>query len=64
MQPVHGDADLSSTQNPRGGISKDESHSYNADMHNTAVNLAADATLELLEDVRVAIGDKEFLRYG
>ncbi|KAI7811322.1 putative von Willebrand factor A domain-containing protein 7-like [Triplophysa rosa] len=57
-----GDADLSSTQNPRGGISKDESHSYNADLHNTAVNLAAEATLELLEDVRVVIGDKEYLR--
>ncbi|KAA0722105.1 von Willebrand factor A domain-containing protein 7 [Triplophysa tibetana] len=57
-----GDADLSSTQNPRGGISKDESHSYNSDLHNTAVNLAANATLELLEDVRVVIGDKEYLR--
>ncbi|XP_056625168.1 von Willebrand factor A domain-containing protein 7 [Triplophysa dalaica] len=57
-----GDADLSSTQNPRGGISKDESHSYNSDLHNTAVNLAANATLELLEDIRVVIGDKEYLR--
>ncbi|XP_065121412.1 von Willebrand factor A domain-containing protein 7-like [Paramisgurnus dabryanus] len=57
-----GDADLSSAQIPRGGISKDEMHSYNADLHNTAVNLAAEATTELLEDIRAAIGNNDFLR--
>ncbi|KAK2909106.1 hypothetical protein Q8A67_004943 [Cirrhinus molitorella] len=59
----HGGAtDLSSTQNPRGGINKDERQSHNADMHNNAVNLAAEATLELLEDIRGAIGNKDYLR--
>ncbi|XP_067258705.1 von Willebrand factor A domain-containing protein 7-like [Chanodichthys erythropterus] len=57
-----GETDLSSTQNPRGGISKDERHSYNADLHNKAVNLASEATLELLEDIRGAIGNKNYLR--
>ncbi|XP_051758261.1 von Willebrand factor A domain-containing protein 7-like [Ctenopharyngodon idella] len=57
-----GETDLSSTQNPRGGISKDERLSYNADLHNNAVNLASKATLELLEDIRGAIGNKDYLR--
>ncbi|XP_067260115.1 von Willebrand factor A domain-containing protein 7-like [Chanodichthys erythropterus] len=57
-----GKTDVSSTQNPRGGISKDERHSYNADLHNNAVNLASEATLELLEDIRGAIGNKDYLR--
>ncbi|TRY84713.1 hypothetical protein DNTS_001220 [Danionella cerebrum] len=57
-----GETDLSSSQNPRGGISKDESHSYNSNMHNNAVNLASEATLELLEDIRGAIGNKDYLR--
>ncbi|XP_067261338.1 von Willebrand factor A domain-containing protein 7-like [Chanodichthys erythropterus] len=57
-----GKTDLSSTQNPRGGISKDEHLSYNADLHNKAVNLASEATLELLEDIRGAIGNKDYLR--
>ncbi|XP_048052802.1 von Willebrand factor A domain-containing protein 7-like isoform X2 [Megalobrama amblycephala] len=57
-----GKSDLSSKQNPRGGISKDERLSYNADLHNKAVNLASEATLELLEDIRGAIGNKDYLR--
>ncbi|XP_051993819.1 von Willebrand factor A domain-containing protein 7 [Xyrauchen texanus] len=57
-----GDTDLSSSQNPRGGISKDERHSYNSDLHNSAVNLASEATLDLLEDIRGAIGNKDYLR--
>ncbi len=59
-----GETDLSSSQNPRGGISKDESHSHNANLHNDAVNLAAEATMELLEDIRGAIGNNNYLRYG
>lgn len=59
----HGGAsDLSSSQNPRGGISKDERQSHNSNQHNSAVNLASEATLELLEDIRGAIGNKDFLR--
>ncbi|XP_056092844.1 von Willebrand factor A domain-containing protein 7 [Rhinichthys klamathensis goyatoka] len=57
-----GETDLSSTQNPRGGISKDERRSHNADLHNNAVNLASEATLELLEDIRGAVGNKDYLR--
>ncbi|XP_067297300.1 von Willebrand factor A domain-containing protein 7 [Pseudorasbora parva] len=57
-----GETDLSSTQNPRGGISKDERLSYNTDLHNNAVNLASEATLVLLEDIRGAIGNKDYLR--
>lgn len=57
-----GETDLSSSKNPRGGISKDESHSYNANLHNNAVNLAAEATMELLEDIRGAIGNNNYLR--
>ncbi|KAK2852407.1 hypothetical protein Q7C36_007608 [Tachysurus vachellii] len=57
-----GDGDLSSSQVPRGGISKDERLSHNAGLHDTAVTLAIDATLELLEDVRGAVGNKDYLR--
>ncbi|TSK22567.1 von Willebrand factor A domain-containing protein 7 [Bagarius yarrelli] len=57
-----GKDDLSSTQTPRGGISKDERLGHNAALHDTAVALATDATLELLEDIRGAVGNKEFLR--
>uniref|UniRef100_A0A8B9LIB7 von Willebrand factor A domain-containing protein 7-like n=1 Tax=Astyanax mexicanus TaxID=7994 RepID=A0A8B9LIB7_ASTMX len=57
-----GDADLSSTQNPRGGINKDERKPHNADFHNTAVAIATEATLQLLEDIRGAAGNKDYLR--
>ncbi|KAL7878084.1 hypothetical protein SRHO_G00047270 [Serrasalmus rhombeus] len=57
-----GGADLSSTQNPRGGISKDERSAHNAGFHDTAVALATEASLELLEDIRGAAGNKEYLR--
>uniref|UniRef100_A0A8C1YQ18 von Willebrand factor A domain containing 11 n=1 Tax=Cyprinus carpio TaxID=7962 RepID=A0A8C1YQ18_CYPCA len=57
-----GETDLSSSHNPRGGISKDESHSYNANLHKHAVNLASEATMELLEDIRGAIGNNNYLR--
>ncbi|KAL7889695.1 hypothetical protein AOLI_G00019530 [Acnodon oligacanthus] len=57
-----GAADLSSTQNPRGGISKDERRAHNVDLHDTAVSLATEASLELLEDIRGAAGNKDYLR--
>ncbi|XP_066536044.1 von Willebrand factor A domain-containing protein 7-like [Hoplias malabaricus] len=57
-----GDADLSSTQNPRGGINKDELKAHNADLHIAAVTVATMATLDLLEDIRGAAGNKEYLR--
>ncbi|KAF7710209.1 von Willebrand factor A domain-containing protein 7 [Silurus meridionalis] len=57
-----GDSDLSSSHNPRGGISKDERRAHNAALHDTAVSLATDASLELLEDIRGAVGNIDFLR--
>ncbi|KAK1791880.1 hypothetical protein P4O66_013857 [Electrophorus voltai] len=57
-----GDVDLSSTQNPRGGISKDERRPHNVDFHNTAVSLATEASLELLEDIRGASGNNAYLQ--
>ncbi|KAM3623176.1 uncharacterized protein V6R79_007988 [Siganus canaliculatus] len=59
----HGGAgDHTSTVVPRGGISKDELHSDNAALHNAAVKAAGAASLQLLEDIRSAVGDNEFLR--
>ncbi|XP_028832618.1 von Willebrand factor A domain-containing protein 7-like isoform X2 [Denticeps clupeoides] len=57
-----GAADLTSTQVPRGGISKDERHPHNAVLHDKAVNAAIQATLQLLEDIRGASGNQDFLR--
>ncbi|XP_062852341.1 von Willebrand factor A domain-containing protein 7 [Trichomycterus rosablanca] len=57
-----GNADLSSGQDPRGGISKDERRPHNADLHDIAVNLATEATLELLEDIRGATSNNDYLR--
>ncbi|KAL6110588.1 uncharacterized protein ACO6RY_19639 [Pungitius sinensis] len=59
----HGGAgDLTSSAEPRGGISKDEPNSDNVDFHNAAVKAATAASLQLLEDIRVAAGDNNFLR--
>ncbi|XP_047432280.1 von Willebrand factor A domain-containing protein 7-like [Mugil cephalus] len=59
----HGGADdLTSTVAPRGGINKDERRSDNLDLHNAAVNAATAASLQLLEDIRLAAGDNGFLR--
>lgn len=58
-----GAADLTSTAAPRGGINKDESRPDNVALHNAAVNAATAASLQLLEDIRSAAGDKDFLRY-
>ncbi|XP_032384103.1 von Willebrand factor A domain-containing protein 7 isoform X1 [Etheostoma spectabile] len=59
----HGGAtDLTSTTVPRGGISKDERHSDNKALHDVAVNAATEASLQLLQDIRLTAGDKEFLR--
>uniref|UniRef100_UPI0037E8375D von Willebrand factor A domain-containing protein 7-like n=1 Tax=Semicossyphus pulcher TaxID=241346 RepID=UPI0037E8375D len=59
----HGGAgDLTGTAVPRGGISKDECRSDNVALHNAAVNAATAASLQLLQDIRFAAGDKDFLR--
>lgn len=57
-----GAADLTSAAIPRGGISKDERRADNVAFHNAAVTLATAASLQLLEDIRSAAGDKDFLR--
>ncbi|KAM6940406.1 von Willebrand factor A domain-containing protein 7 [Xenentodon cancila] len=59
----HGGAgDLTSTILPRGGIAKDERASHNVAFHNAAVNAATAASLQLLEDIRLAAGNNDFLR--
>ncbi|XP_013865688.1 von Willebrand factor A domain-containing protein 7 [Austrofundulus limnaeus] len=57
-----GVSDLTSTVVPRGGISKDERRSDNVALHEAAVKTATAASLQLLEDIRSAAGDKDFLR--
>ncbi|XP_072534535.1 von Willebrand factor A domain-containing protein 7-like [Salminus brasiliensis] len=57
-----GDSDLSSTQDPRGGINKDELRAHNADLHKAAVTLATEASFELLENILGAVGNKDYLR--
>ncbi|KAF3687217.1 von Willebrand factor A domain-containing protein 7 Protein G7c Precursor [Channa argus] len=57
-----GSGDLTSKTVPRGGINKDERRSDNVAFHNAAVSTATDASLQLLEDIRLAAGDDAFLR--
>ncbi|KAM4750227.1 von Willebrand factor A domain-containing protein 7 [Anableps anableps] len=57
-----GESDLTSTTNPRGGISKDNRRSDNMNFHNAAVDAAIAASLQLLEDIRLAAGNRDFLR--
>ncbi|XP_068177577.1 von Willebrand factor A domain-containing protein 7 [Antennarius striatus] len=56
-----GEGDLTGEAVPRGGISKDERRPDNAVLHDTAVNIATAASLQLLEDIRLAAGDNDFL---
>ncbi|XP_059904201.1 von Willebrand factor A domain-containing protein 7-like isoform X2 [Gadus macrocephalus] len=59
----HGGAgDLTSVAIPRGGISKDERRPGNEALHDAAVTAATSASLQLLEDIRGAAGDRDFLR--
>ncbi|XP_035515350.1 von Willebrand factor A domain-containing protein 7-like [Morone saxatilis] len=57
-----GSFDKTSEQDPVGGINKDNVGSSHGSFHHKAADLAVNATLELLEDIRVAVGDKNFLR--
>ncbi|XP_058236777.1 von Willebrand factor A domain-containing protein 7-like [Hemibagrus wyckioides] len=45
-----------------GGINKDTDSSHHGYLHYEAASVATAATRELLEDIRAAIGDSEFLR--
>ncbi|KAJ0050700.1 hypothetical protein NL108_005083, partial [Boleophthalmus pectinirostris] len=57
-----GSFDKTSKRAPIGGISKDTVHSSHGSLHHQAADLAVNATVELLEDIRLAVGDKNFLR--
>lgn len=57
-----GDFDDTSTTDPVGGISKDDTGSSHGFLHQDAVSLAVNATVELLEDIRLSVGDENFLR--
>ncbi|KAK7929289.1 hypothetical protein WMY93_005684 [Mugilogobius chulae] len=57
-----GSFDKTSKRDPTGGISKDTVSSSHGSLHPQAADLAVNATIELLEDIRLAVGDKDFLR--
>ncbi|KAM9314807.1 von Willebrand factor A domain-containing protein 7-like [Pholidichthys leucotaenia] len=57
-----GPFDKTSKKDPVGGINKDGITPGHGSLHKKAANLAVDATVELLEDIRVAVGDKNFTR--
>ncbi|XP_063333347.1 von Willebrand factor A domain-containing protein 7-like [Pelmatolapia mariae] len=57
-----GSADRTSRRDPVGGINKDTLDSSHGFRHNEAANLAVRATMELMEDVRLAAGDTNFMR--
>ncbi|XP_039469439.1 von Willebrand factor A domain-containing protein 7-like [Oreochromis aureus] len=54
--------DKTRKRDPVGGINKDSFTSDHGTLHRKAANLAVDATMELLEDIRLAAGDRNFLR--
>ncbi|XP_029949228.1 von Willebrand factor A domain-containing protein 7-like [Salarias fasciatus] len=58
-----GYSDQTSFKDPVGGINKDTQDSSHGFLYQEAADLALDATLELLEDIRVAVGDRNFLRF-
>ncbi|XP_068583218.1 von Willebrand factor A domain-containing protein 7 [Cebidichthys violaceus] len=57
-----GSFDQTSRRDPVGGINKDDVGSSHGSLHHKAADLAVNATIELLEDIRLAVGDKNFLR--
>lgn len=57
-----GMSDQTSIAFPRGGINKDERRPDNQAFHDAAVKAATAASLQLLEDIRLAAGDIPFLR--
>ncbi|XP_051801333.1 von Willebrand factor A domain-containing protein 7-like [Acanthochromis polyacanthus] len=57
-----GTFDRTSKRDPIGGINKDTVGSSHGSLHHKAADVAVNATMELLEDIRVAVGDKNFLR--
>ncbi|XP_016099011.1 von Willebrand factor A domain-containing protein 7 [Sinocyclocheilus grahami] len=59
----HGSAlDRTSSTEPTGGINKDDISSDHGFLHQQAAEMAIKATMELLENIRLATGDQDFLR--
>ncbi|XP_051794025.1 von Willebrand factor A domain-containing protein 7-like [Acanthochromis polyacanthus] len=59
----HGGAvDQTSKLDPKGGINKDTFSSDHGHLHTAAADMAVAATSGLLEDIRGAAGDKQFLQ--
>ncbi|XP_059408532.1 von Willebrand factor A domain-containing protein 7-like isoform X2 [Carassius carassius] len=54
--------DRTSSTEPTGGINKDDISSDHGFLHFRAAEMAINATMELLEDIRLATGDQAFLR--
>ncbi|KAG7516488.1 hypothetical protein JOB18_032814 [Solea senegalensis] len=57
-----GKFDRTRKMDPKGGINKDTLDSEHGHLHNQTANVAIAATSEVLQDVRAAAGDKEFLQ--
>lgn len=55
--------DQTSLIEPKGGINKDTLESNHGFLHKDAAALAIAATGELLENIRMAAGDRLFLEY-
>ncbi|XP_051561363.1 von Willebrand factor A domain-containing protein 7-like isoform X2 [Myxocyprinus asiaticus] len=55
-------ADRTSRHEPTGGINKDTISSEHGFLHHSAANLAISATMEVLEEIRLAAGNTAFLR--
>ncbi|KAL2097666.1 hypothetical protein ACEWY4_006873 [Coilia grayii] len=56
-----GTFDKTNEQDPVGGINKDDASESHGHLHLKAAEVAINATMELLEDIRLTIGDKDFL---
>ncbi|XP_052457565.1 von Willebrand factor A domain-containing protein 7-like [Carassius gibelio] len=54
--------DRTSSREPTGGINKDDISSEHGFLHQRAADMAISATMEVLQDIRLAIGDQAFLR--
>uniref|UniRef100_A0A8C9RCE8 von Willebrand factor A domain-containing protein 7-like n=1 Tax=Scleropages formosus TaxID=113540 RepID=A0A8C9RCE8_SCLFO len=58
-----GSFDRTSSKTPMGGINKDDLSSSHGHLHQDAALVATNATVELLDDIRLAVGDVNFLRF-
>ncbi|XP_073699338.1 von Willebrand factor A domain-containing protein 7-like [Garra rufa] len=57
-----GSIDRTSSREPTGGINKDDISSDHGFFHQRAAEMAINATVEVLQDIRLAIGNQAFLR--